>query len=338
LGFPRGLTSIDCMGKVFTVYREDTDRWFCGDRMLRKVARRMLRPRPTHLSGMQRVVHNFLTGLQAEGRPFSFNPSRRAAPRGSKIISFGLGRLGVEGVSVDSPVIAAIGFPHPADAIDLFKRFDVRVYLQHSQWVLDWVASVSPVNNVKFGLWHAGIDTDEWCPPSEPTTKNIDILIYYKIHWDQEYWDRMLVDPIKRELERRGLNVHQIDYGAYAPAEYRALLSRSRGMLFLGPHETQGFAYQESLSCGVPVLAWEPGYWLDPIRFNYGTDVVPATSVPFFDDRCGLTFRDAEEFGSKLDEFYEKCRQKLYQPRRYVMDNLTIAGSTRRMLEFYDRI
>jgi hypothetical protein len=246
--------------------------------------------------------------------------------------------MGVRGLRAGTPIVGAIGFPHPRDSADIFQRFDIRIYLQHSQWVLDWVSSISPIRDVKFGLWHAGIDTNEWCPPPTGIRKDIDILIYYKLQWDREYWDRVLVDPVKHALRRRGLNVQQIDYGAHTPAEYKSLLSRSRGLLFLSPHETQGFAYQECLSWGIPVIAWDPGYWLDPIRFDYGTEFVPATSVPFFDERCGLTFRDADEFEHKLDEFCEKCREELYGPRQYVLDHLTIASSTRRMLEFYDGI
>jgi glycosyltransferase involved in cell wall biosynthesis len=30
-------------------------------------------------------------------------------------------------------------------------------------------------------------------------------------------------------------------------------------MVFLCEHETQGFAYQQALSCGVPIIAWDRG-------------------------------------------------------------------------------
>lgn len=45
--------------------------------------------------------------------------------------------------------------------------------------------------------------------------------------------------------------------GNYTEREYRSLLGRNRGMIFLCEHESQRLAYQEYLSCSVPVLAWE---------------------------------------------------------------------------------
>lgn len=321
---------------VFVVYREEMDRWFLGDRVLRHAARKLLRPKPTHLSGMQRVVHNFLAGLRSERRSFRFNPPRWAIPRGRKVISFGLGRLGVEGLRPETPIIAAIGFPYPATFPELCERYNVGYFLQHSKWGLDLAKSADIYRGVRWGLWHAGLDTDEWSPAPHSMNKDIDVLVYYKIHWRREYWDKSVTEPVIAEIRRRGLQIRMIRYGCYGPREYKELLRRSKALLFLSPHESQGFAYQECLSCGVPVLAWDPGYWLDPVRFEYGIDFVPTTSVPFFDERCGATFADSEEFLATFGHFYENCLRRCYKPREYVLENLTIANSTRTMLRLYD--
>ena len=122
-------------------------------------------------------------------------------------------------------------------------------------------------------------------------------------------------------------------YGSYSPRNYRALLRRARGMIFLSEHETQGMAYQEALACNVPVLSWVLGTWLDPQRTQFEGGVVPATSVPHFSGECGETFAGTEDFASVLDLFL--ARRGSYQPRRYVAEHLSLELSGHKYLEHY---
>jgi glycosyltransferase involved in cell wall biosynthesis len=104
-------------------------------------------------------------------------------------------------------------------------------------------------------------------------------------------------------------------------------------MVFLCEHETQGLAYQEALACNVPVLAWDQGYWLDPVRERYSREPVRASSVPYFSDACGERFVDADAFPEALDRFLSHL--STYEPRRYVREHLSLAESARRYLEVY---
>ena len=141
-----------------------------------------------------------------------------------------------------------------------------------------------------------------------------------------------MVDPILLGLKKRGLSYEFIRYGFYKPANYSAALARAKAMLFLCEHETQGLAYQEALSCGVPVFAWNPGAWLDSWRFRYGEGHVPATSVPFFDERCGVQFLAVPDFGTALDLFIEKLRADRFAPRDYILENLTLQACAKNYL------
>jgi hypothetical protein len=49
---------------------------------------------------------------------------------------------------------------------------------------------------------------------------------------------------------------------------------------------------------------------------------LPATSVPYFDRRCGLRFRGIEEFPERLTEFLDRAADMA--PRDYILDNLTL--------------
>ena len=95
-------------------------------------------------------------------------------------------------------------------------------------------------------------------------------------------------------------------------------------MIFLCEHESQGLAYQECLASGVPILAWDQGECLDPNRFVWGMPFISATSVPYWDDRCGVTFKGISEFPIKLEMFLDKLNRKQFAPRDYILDNLTL--------------
>lgn len=108
-------------------------------------------------------------------------------------------------------------------------------------------------------------------------------------------------------------------------------------MVFLCEHETQGFAYLQALSSGVPILAWDRGgFWKDP---NYYPDLVqfsPVSSIPYFDPRCGDRFNDFPDFVKKLPAFVDAVTRRAYRPRDYVLDNLTLAARASAYLELSD--
>ena len=104
-------------------------------------------------------------------------------------------------------------------------------------------------------------------------------------------------------------------------------------MIFLCEHESQGFACCEALSMNVPVFAWDQGYWLDPNAYAHGNETIKATSVPFFDKNCGMRFSDLKGFGDNIDLFLQKATKGDFQPRNYILQNLTLKKSAERMLE-----
>jgi glycosyltransferase involved in cell wall biosynthesis len=104
-------------------------------------------------------------------------------------------------------------------------------------------------------------------------------------------------------------------------------------MLFLCEHESQGIAYLECLSSGLPVLAWDQGWYLDPKALALGQDPIPASSVPFFDTRCGMTFRDIDEFPHELTKFLDLQRSGAFAPRDFVVEHLTLEKCSSHFLQ-----
>jgi len=204
-----------------------------------------------------------------------------------------------------------------------------RVHLVLAQWTYDMFF---PVYGSACARWHAGIDTDEWCDLSG-SPKEIDFLIYDKIRWNHDELARKLLDPIQQGLAKRGFSTCVIRYKYHDHETYRRLLGRSRAMVFLCEHETQGIAYQEALAANVPIIAWDNGYWLDPLWRKVSQERIAASSVPFFSAECGETFRDLSEFDEALSRFL--VRLPIYRPRDYVIKNLSMEESARQYVAQY---
>jgi len=320
------------------IYKQEFNRWVKGDKYIRPIVRKLLGTNPPYKSGMQRVVANFLLGLDKGKTPYNFNRFTSLIGKSDKVISFGLGLEGVKGVKKETPVIAAIGFPYPAEVPELFKDYNIKKYLQHSNWTLDLAKSSGIYKDSIFELWPAGINTEQWSCPIKLNEKKTDVLIYDKIYWETEKTNEEILMSIKNFLEEHGYSYSEIKYGKYNPEEYLGKLNQSKVMIFLSAHESQGLAYQEGLSCNVPVFAWDQGYWLDPVRFNYNKPIVKATSVPYFDERCGMKFTDLNEFISTFGNFFETALSNQFSPREYILENLSIERSTDKMLDIYNSI
>jgi hypothetical protein len=108
-------------------------------------------------------------------------------------------------------------------------------------------------------------------------------------------------------------------------------------MIFLCEHETQGFAYLQTLSCDVPIIAWDRGgYWQDPAYYPHKVKFAPVTSVPYWDDRCGVRFESVSQFSERLVCFWEKVRASLFAPRDYILENLTLERCARKYVDIVE--
>ncbi len=251
------------------------------------------------------------------------------------VVVLGLGRYSLEGYTQPNPIIAGIGLmTHPNEWPQLFKEYPVVKYLQHSKWTNDMYVRHFGARNC--AIWPAAIDTAKWQPDN--TLKQIDFLVYKKIMWGKQTTETTLYQPILNKLTEAGFTYREITYGHYTEQNYLQLLRKSRAMIFLCEHESQGFACCEAMAMNVPVLAWDQGFWLDPNRFNWGERDVPASSVPFFDDTCGAKFKDWPEFEIQLPLFWQKVKANAFAPRTFVEQNLSFRKSAERMLEIINSV
>lgn len=233
-------------------------------------------------------------------------------------------------VRLPNPMIFGPGDYGPPQSVDAVKaRTPVRIFTQPSPWFASYY---EPFNRGETQVLSVGIDTDHW-PDWSQAPKDNDVLVYDKIRWGR---DTLVHDVLERQLAHlraRGLSFHVLRYGEHHVSAFRAWLKRSRTMVFLCEHETQGLAYQEAMSTNVPVLAWDEGKLVDPDMAQRSD--VNVSSVPYFDARCGDRF-SLPDMEAAFDAFW--AARSHFAPRAYVKDTLSLERCGQNYLRMYSSL
>ena len=310
----------------------DPDRYLPFDRYPRRALRRVVRGRPRP-GGQRRVFLNLRAGLDRLGVSYRVNDYRHAIRHEDEPVCIvGKAHL-LDARPWRNPIyFGAAVFSHPVDDPNLFERLPVRRMLVPGEWMR---RMCEPYFGDRVVAWPVGIDTDLWAPHEQgDPLRDIDVLVYDKIMWDRDEAVPKVLNPVLETLSHHGLITACLRYGSYREGDYRQLLSRTRAMVFLCEHETQGLAYQQALSCGVPILAWNRGgCWADPDYYPHRVRFGPVSSVPYWDGRCGATFADPAEFSCRFEQFWEDVRAGAYEPRTYILENLTLEGCALKYLQ-----
>lgn len=310
---------------VLLFYREyEVDRALPGDRYLK----RLVRPLYNRLHHRQKVTGFGVSfamlckGLQRAG--YTVHRNRYALARANPRYPIGIvgGPKILEDWRLPNPAILGPSlFDQPGLAPTLFDDTRFKAYVCLGRWTYDMFEAAYRGRCL---TWFAGIDSEAW-PDLSGRPKDLDFLIYDKVRWDHDHYQTTLINPVIQTLDARGLSHHTIRYRHHDHESFRTHLARARGLIFLCENETQGIAYQEAMASNVPVLAWDRGYWADPQWKLHFETPPPASSVPFFSEACGERFVGMPEFSDRLDRFL--ALRATYQPRRYVVENLSLERS-----------
>ncbi len=324
------------MNALNLFYQEpEPDRWVKWDRYPRRMVRRILRG-AKKVGGQERVYLNLKAGLRILGVDFRENDFRYARKNPEEPVGIVGKPCVLDLMRWENPILfGASVMSHPVDDPDLMRRLPVRRILVPGEWMRRmcepfWGGSVK--------AWPVGIDTDRWMPAVEHS-KDLDVLVYNKVRWENDRYEAELLEPIRKELSRRRLRAAEIRYGGYREAEFQDLLGRVKAMVFICEHETQGLAYQEALSMGIPILAWDRGGdWRDPAYYPDRVRYGPVSSVPYWDARCGEKFGGGEEFRAALQVFWDRLTQGVYDPRSYILENLGLEKCASEYLRHWDAV
>lgn len=321
--------------KLNLFYEEpDPDRWLPLDRYPRRLVRRIVRGKPRP-GGVMTIALNLMRGLDKIGVAYRFNDYRYIKKHPEEIACI----IGKPHVLFErkweNPVILGAGvYSHPVDCPDLFERYpNVKRFLVPGDWMR---RMCEPFYGQRVVAWPVGIDTGRW-KPLPAAEKKFDFLIYDKIRWEYDRMRQQLIEPIVTALDKANFNCQFIRYGSYGHPELAEKLANSKAVIFLCEHETQGLACQQILASGIPVLAWDRGgYWQDPDYYPHRVKFGPVSSVPYWDDRCGIKFTSAADFPGKLESFWNRYNE--FKPRDYILENLTLERCAEKYVEIHQTV
>ena len=185
-----------------------------------------------------------------------------------------------------------------------------------SEWVKNKFITKFNLPEEKLAVWPVGIE--EFNNIREP---NYDCLIYFKRR------DQSELDAVKQFLDRKNLTYKMVQYGGYGEDGFKQLINSAKFCFLINGTESQGIAVQEIMSMGVPIIAWDIKEWLDQGEAYR----VPATSIPYWDERCGEVFFNIDDLEVTFSKFYATLDQ--YDPKAFIKDNLSFECSVKTLLD-----
>ena len=164
------------------------------------------------------------------------------------------------------------------------------------------------------------VDVAHWTPTYGP--KYLDCFVYYKRR------DPTLVNHVCAFLTKLGLSFKILVYGQYTEETYRDVLTRARFGVWIGCHESQGFAVQEALAMDVPLVVWNVTSMHDEYSSGKYEYVhlkeryrLEATTTTYWDATCGLLGTIQDEVERHI--VHMASHASSYHPRAFVEATLS---------------
>jgi len=192
-----------------------------------------------------------------------------------------------------------------------------------SQWVHDLYRRFSWLGDHTIDVWPVGIDTEKWKAWKKEAPKGASLglgfkcLLYYKNRSVQD------LDMVKSLMDRYKIEYHIVEYGKYTEEELAKECEWANMGVLLTDTESQGIAYMEILSTNLPCFVFNKWYWNYDGRF----DKVAASSVPYFDSRCGIVTNNVDM--KLFEEFLDGIIHNKYSPGEYIRENHTLEKSAK---------
>ena len=144
-----------------------------------------------------------------------------------------------------------------------------------------------------------------------------------------------LVNHVKSVVEANSLRYRVFTYGSYERNEYLNTLRKTRYVIWVGSHESQGFGVEECLATGTPILVYDVKSMKDEYENGYSyqhhSENLLATTVPYWDSRCGMIVKTNEEFIDTFGCFLEKLDS--FRPSDYIKETLSDEICFKRFLD-----
>ena len=215
----------------------------------------------------------------------------------------------------------------PNESVNFNNKYSNAYYNLLSEWVKNlWIHF--KYDNIPIITLPYGVDTEIFKPNKNRNERDL-VILYYK---DRNLMEFLYIIHI---LVYKNINVKVFNYSnGYSEEEYIESLKNAKYAIWLGRHESQGFALQECLSCDVPILVWNVTKMSqeEDKKEEYKDIDVDATVIPYWNDNCGEYFLYPHEFENIFNKFLNNLDN--YKPREYILSNLSKEVCYNNWLEF----
>lgn len=202
--------------------------------------------------------------------------------------------------------------PHimPHDINDDMYFAPHKLYNTLSPWSENLMKKIKP--NLNCISLPFAVDINRFCPKE----KNGKPIIYYKNVDQQRLYD--VLNYLNNDFI-----IFNYQSG-YNENDFLEAISTAPYVIWIGRHESQGFAFQETMSCNTPIFVIDVKSLREEINsvwINYKPKLdLKGTAASYFDDTCGMiSYPDI--WKNDINIFFKNIMN--YHPRDFVINNLS---------------
>ena len=271
------------------------------------------------LSGPEMVVKNLIKSLDLKKIDYSINEN--VYPNNFLVQYNENARRKKMNLADNSCLIGPQIWPFDSICKDLIEELQsYKRIISPSQWNKDWYMKKFYLPDEKVGVWPVGIDI-----PNNVRNIQYDCLLYYKRRSAEE------LEIVEKFLKKKKLTYKILQYGSYTEDQFLEMANQANFCFLLNGTESQGIAVQQIMSVGVPLFVWDVESWDDMGELWS----CPASSVPYWDERCGEKFYKKTMLSRTFTKFNKKLKEGEFDPKSYVKENLSLERSAEILLDLF---
>jgi len=204
----------------------------------------------------------------------------------------------------------------PNGLLNNIHNKDNSVYIQPSPWARDvWTnwkdmdaEKLIPIKSFPFP-----VEVDLFKPGEHQIKENVFVMFKHRKPEELRF--------VENFLNNKKISYKTFRYGSYKQDDYIKHLKTCKYGIWIGRHESQGFALHESLSCNVPLLVWNVTNMRQQHGWNGCPDVYGIT-IPYWSKTCGEYFYKQDEFEKKYNIFLQNLNN--YKPRDFIKNRVSV--------------
>ena len=290
--------------------------------------------------GPGKVVGNLLAGLKKIGEKYILNPMDLETDdpaiclNGHPILYTDIIEDIVIGPNICTLPTDLVHFnwdssvygPRPPGGRAIVSEQRYKKFIINSEWTHNQYKKYGISENL-LEIWPVGIDTDlfpEVVHNAGDLSPTYDCLIYFKRR------DKEELKATINFLESFNQKYTIVEYGNYVEEDFKKTIKNSRYCFSLNGTESQGIAIQEIMSSNLPIFVWDVDKWVD----RGPEHECPASSVPYWDERCG-----EKVYSLSKKESFEKFLNNLnnYSPRSFILESFTLKQKAQELVHILNK-